>query len=372
MSRKGENIYKRKDGRWEARYSSGFNPDGTIKYGYCYGRSYREVRDKAAEAKAAQLINTPKNNLNRKKRFSAFCDEWLQVCRCKVKPSTLAKYETNLERHIKPALGGFYAQSLSTVAVAEFGQELISEKKLSPKTVRDILTQLKAIIKYASEQIPALSSVSIVYPKEQKKDMRVLTKQEQSQLIEFLTADTDECKFGVMLAMMTGLRIGELCALRWGDISLESKTLTVSATMQRIKTSDSGKSPGKTAIVIGVPKSGTSTRVIPLMDSAVEMCRRWQRSDPEAFILTGSSKRFVEPRTLQYRLSRYAAECGLEDMHFHTLRHTFATRCVEVGFEIKSLSEILGHSSPRITLERYVHSSIELKRENMDKLTCVW
>lgn len=372
MSRKGENIYKRKDGRWEARYSNGLNPDGTIKYGYCYGRSYREVRDKAAEAKAVQLMNAPKNNSNNKKRFSAFCDEWLQVCQCKVKPSTFAKYETNLERHIKPALGGCYAQAISTVAVAEFGRALMSEKNLSPKTARDILTQLKAIIKYASEQIPALSAVSIVYPKDQKKDMRVLTKDEQARFIKFLMTDMDECKFGVMLALMTGLRIGELCALRWGHISLESRMLTVAATMQRVKSAGGGKSPGKTDIIIGVPKSDTSARVIPLMESAVEICRRWRQDDPEAFILTGSSKRFVEPRTLQYRLNRYAAECGLEDMHFHALRHTFATRCVEVGFEIKSLSEILGHSSPRITLERYVHSSIELKRENMDKLTCVW
>ena len=89
-----------------------------------------------------------------------------------------------------------------------------------------------------------------------------------------------------------------------------------------------------------------------------------------AFVLTGS-RRFIEPRTVQYRLRRYLRECGIEDAHFHTLRHTFATRCVEVGFELKSLSEILGHSSTAITLNRYVHSSIELKRDNMFKLSDV-
>lgn len=79
----------------------------------------------------------------------------------------------------------------------------------------------------------------------------------------------------------------------------------------------------------------------------------------------------MEPRTLQYRLAKYTKECGLEGVHFHTLRHTFATRCVEVGFEIKSLSEILGHATTTITLDRYVHSSIELKRNNMSKLAAI-
>lgn len=137
MSRKGENIYKRKDGRWEARYPNGYNPNGSVKYGYCYGRSYREAREKAAEAKAASIMNSPNLGTGKKKRFSAYCDEWLQVCRCKVKQSTFDKYETNLEKHIKPSLGGYYAQAISTVVAAEFGQELLRDKKLSPKTVRD-------------------------------------------------------------------------------------------------------------------------------------------------------------------------------------------------------------------------------------------
>ena len=103
----------------------------------------------------------------------------------------------------------------------------------------------------------------------------------------------------------------------------------------------------------------------------MELCRRFCPEDPSAYILTGSPVRFIEPRSLQYRMAHYVKDCGLEGVHFHSLRHSFATRCVEVGFEIKSLSEILGHASPQITLERYVHSSIELKRENMNKLAAI-
>jgi integrase len=105
-----------------------------------------------------------------------------------------------------------------------------------------------------------------------------------------------------------------------------------------------------------------------LTDYAAELCRRWKAKNSAAYLLTGSEDHFIEPRCLQYRMKQYTKACGLENVHFHTLRHTFATRCVEVDFEIKSLSEILGHPSPTVTLERYVHSSMELKRSNMNMI----
>ena len=140
--------------------------------------------------------------------------------------------------------------------------------------------------------------------------------------------------------------------------------------MQRLKDLQN-ESNKKTKIIISAPKSDTSARVIPLTDYTVNLCKQYNPNNPDAFILTGKSNCIIEPRTLQYKMEKYTKEVGLKDVHFHTLRHTFATRCVEVGFEIKSLSEILGHSSPKITLERYVHSSLELKRDNMNKLIMV-
>jgi integrase len=126
----------------------------------------------------------------------------------------------------------------------------------------------------------------------------------------------------------------------------------------------------KTKIIIGTPKSETSQRTIPLTQQAAILCRRMQPQSKAAYALTGTLN-YMEPRTLQYRLERYTKDCGLEGIHFHTLRHTFATRCVEVGFELKSLSEILGHASTTITLDRYVHYSMDLKRDNMGKLAAV-
>ena len=140
--------------------------------------------------------------------------------------------------------------------------------------------------------------------------------------------------------------------------------------MQRLQNLDAG-SGCRTRIIIGDAKSHTSNRVIPLNELATAICGQMRVDNANAYVMTGDPLRFMEPRTAQTRLAKYAAACDLKDMHFHALRHTFATRCVEVGFEIKSLSEILGHASAKITLDRYVHPSMELKRLNMDKLTAI-
>ncbi len=368
MSKKGENIYKRKDGRWEGRYIKGYDLSGKARHGSCYGKTYREAREKLNAAKAALLQgNLP--TLCSRKRFSFYCDEWLCLNRSRFKESTYEKYETALEKHIKPGLGGCTVSVLSTALVGQFGQEMLDDG-LSPKTVRDILTIVHAVLEYTQTQEPSMRPIKIVYPKDNRKEMRVLSPEEQKRLTTYLLSDMDECKFGVLLALLTGLRVGEVCALKWGDISLADRTLTVSSTMLRLKDYDAS-APQKTKIVLTDPKTGNSVRMIPLTDYAVKLCRRFWVDDPDAFLLTGESGRYVEPRTLQYKLEKYTADCGLAGVHFHALRHTFATRCVEVGFEIKSLSEILGHTSPKFTLDRYVHSSMELKRANMDKLAAV-
>ena len=371
MSKKGENIYKRKDGRWEARYIKGYTPEGSARFGYCYAKSYREAREKlhAAQAALAGLIPVP--DTGKRKRFGIYCDEWLQLRRSTVKESTLVKYTNIIEKHIKPRLGGYFLQALSSVMVESFSFELLEEEGLAPKTVRDILTVLRSVLAYVERQSPnVLPNIDIVYPKDSKKEMRVLTQQEQNEFVRYLMEDMDECKFGVLLALMTGMRIGEVCALRWCDVDIKDKIIKVTSTMQRL-TDLSPDRLRKTKIVISEPKSDQSYRIIPLTKQAAELCKRWKAQGSAAFVLTGEEGRFIEPRTMQYRLEQYTKDCNLEDVHFHVLRHTFATRAVEVGFEIKTLSEVLGHSSPRITLERYVHSSLKMKRDNMKKLAVI-
>ena len=366
MARRGENIYKRKDGRWEGRFIKGRDPTGKTQFGYVYGKTYREAKEKLSAAKQGAKIGEP----SVKKRFSDYCDEWLVLSRNRVKEATYVKYHNTISRHVKSHLGGYLPQNLSTVIIEEFSNELL-EEGLSTKTVRDILTILRAVLKHCKRQLGgAFPEIEIIYPKGSKKEMRVLSLEEQTRFVEYLLADMNEIKFGILLALLTGMRIGEVCALKWKDVFLEDRIIKISSTMQRLQTLDK-KSEAKTKIAVGDAKSETSKRYIPLTNYAVSLCKKMRAENPNAYLLTASESRFIEPRALQYWLKKYTAACGLNGVHFHTLRHTFATRCVEVGFEIKSLSEILGHSSAKVTLDRYVHSSLELKRANMDKLAAV-
>ena len=297
--------------------------------------------------------------------FRHYCDEWLKSRKDRVKASSYFRYKSMLERHIKPHLGSYLPMSINSDSVSAFRRTLLYEDKLSPRTVKGILLILGSILQYTALKFPnGFQNIEIIYPKEQKKERRVLSPDEQQIFTNYLRADMDECKFGILLALHTGLRIGELCALRWADISLYTRTLRVSATMQRLPCSE-GK--GRTQICIGDPKSDSSFRTIPLSKSTVRLCIQAGTRPTTAYVLTGNDS-YMEPRTLQYRMAKYTRDCKLIGVHFHTLRHTFATRCVEVGFDLKSLSEILGHASVSITMDCYVHSSIDLKRKHLDKL----
>ena len=370
MSRKGENIYKRKDGRWEARFIRDRLPDGSICYGYCYGKSYKEVKEKVSVKKALLISDVKDASKKNAERFSHYCKEWLFLINQKVKESTYVKYVTAVNNHIIPLLGKLRITELSSVAVEKFSREMIIEEGLSSKTVKDILVVLQAILNYTSKNCQGMPAIEINYPKEQKKEMRVLSPNEQKNFTNYLIQNPDVYKIGILIALTTGLRIGEICALKWEDVSLENLIIKVSSTMQRLKNFDEN-SNSKTKIVISEPKSDNSARIIPMTDFTARLFKLLGEKSGSEFVLSGRENKFVEPRVLQYRLGKYTKECGLEGVHFHTLRHSFATRCVEVGFELKSLSEILGHSNPNITMQRYVHSSLELKRNNMNKLSLI-
>ncbi len=366
MSRKGENIFQRKDGRWEARYVKGHELSGKIRYGFCYGKTYKEAKAKVEQIKAALMNDKPIPTSHSRHRFAFFCEEWLKMQKTRIKESTYVKYDSILQCHILPKLGGSYPLGISTQIVETFKTELM-EEGLSVQSVKNILIVLHSVLRYAAEQYPGVfPAVEIRYPKEPRKEPRVLSIEEQQSFVSYLMEDMDECRFGVLLALLTGLRIGEVCALKWENISLRDNTIRVRSTMQRIRNLN-GDGNGKTKILIGNPKSDTSVRTIPLSDSVAGLCRQKDPHCLTAYILTGTES-YMEPRRLQRRLKKYTKECGLEGVHFHTLRHTFATRCMEVGFELKSLSEILGHAKTSTTLDRYIHSSLDIKRMNMEKL----
>ena len=375
MPKRGENIYKRKDGRWEARVIKGYDEQGKALYSYYYGRSYKEAKEKIFSSFA--YINSGNENKSSSKiLFNALLDAWLEDRAEKLKKSSYAKYFNLLKNHIRPSLGHMLLteinESVITIFIAEklMKGKVNSQEGLSSKTVKDIGTIIKAVLRYARKEgfLSDEIQINLTYPKQAVKEMRVLTKEEQTIFEKYLCVDIDESKLGILLCLYTGLRIGEICALTWDDISLDSHTLTVSRTVQRIQ--NTGKTDStKTNVLITEPKSIYSNRTIPVPDCLIATLESFKPLFSNAYVITGKIERYIEPRTYQNRFKSYIAASGIRDANFHSTRHTFATRCVELGFEIKSLSEILGHSSVNITLNRYVHPSFDMKRTNMNKLT---
>lgn len=371
MPRKGENIYKRKDGRWEGRYIRSYNADHKAQYGYIYGKSYKEVKQVLIEKK--RLCQPSVSKTGTPCTYSDLLDDWLSSCRLKTKESTYARYAHLIRRHIQPHLGAYATTALTTQLIEDFVMEQLAEGRLdqkgglSAKTVTDMLVIIKNTLEYAQYKgIEMSCNLNKLTIKRKEKEMRVFSPDEQKKLVNALLNNMDYSKFGVLLSLYTGIRIGELCALRWEDICISQSTLKIKKTMQRIQVTESGALT-KTKIIVTEPKSKCSVRDIPLPAFLTDIAARFA-VDPKAFVLTGDAKRYIEPRTMQNRFKSYILESDIDKANFHALRHTFATRCVEVGFEIKSLSEILGHANVNITLNRYVHSSFELKCNNMNKL----
>lgn len=361
MARRGENIYKHSDGRWEGRYIQSRDPSGKAVYKSVYAYSYTEVKERL---KKCQIDYEEQHQTKVDYNFEFFADCWLTTVKMKCKLSTYNKYKNLYNKHIDPV---FHNYKINDINMAMFQQITQSNSGLSPKTQNDILCVVKQILNCA-EANGYKNSINIksLYVRQENSEMRVLSYEEQSVFIRYLFESPDLCKIGVYLCLYTGMRIGELCALRYGDISLEAQILSVRKTMLRVQIE--GKSP-KTAVIVTEPKSRKSIRDIPLPAPLIEVISKWYSSmKPTDYVLTGRSDKFIEPRLLEYRFKQYTKSCGLENVNFHALRHSFATRCVEAGFDIKTLSEILGHVNVNITLNRYVHSSMDLKMTNMEKL----
>lgn len=382
MCKHGENIRKRKDGRWEARLISEYDGTGKAKYRSFYGKTYLEAKEKrisylrnGAEAQHQQKINiTDKSKI----LVSYIMIKWLDSRKDSVKESTYAHYKNLAETHILPGLGRIPLVALTLENINQFLKELLSSGRvdgkggLSPKTVADIRSVLLLALEYArSKQYPCPDLDKIFSPHVSRPEMKVLTLEQQEKLENYLFQHPGPMELGILITLYGGLRIGELCALQWRDIHFESGTLQVSKTILRIQKEDRDKEK-KTQVLISRPKTDSSNRLIPLPGFLLEFLRNF-RQESESYLLTGT-KFYLEPRMCLEKYKKILEKAGLESHTFHTLRHTFATRCVEKGFDPKSLSEILGHANINTTLQNYVHPSIDLKKEQMNRLeqVSVW
>lgn len=373
MARRGENIRKRKDGRWEARYITSYDRDGKARYKSIYAKSYSEVKQKLKK-----IVNTPNNTScsNSNITVKQVAEEWLSYSTVKIKSSTYDRYTDIVNNHIIGYFGKMKIKKIDNNILNSFIKHLHENGRkdgkggLSAKTIQDIITVIKQIIKYAvANRYLAGFQLMLLPPKVTKKEIIIFSKEEQEKIESFIIGHLEEniSYLGILISFYTGIRLGELCALKWSDISIEEKTLCINKTMQRIKNTDKD-AVSKTKIVITTPKSNKSIRTIPLCEVLIKIIKEQKRLS-NAYVSTGKCNQYLEPRSYERLFEKLLCECKIDNKNFHTLRHTFATNAIRAGVDIKTLSELLGHSSVKLTLDLYVHSDITEKRKAIEKLT---
>lgn len=370
MSRRGDNIRKRKDGRWEARVIERHTEDGKACYKSIYANSYTEVKNKSRSYQKQEL----KQKTTTCKTVDVVSDEWLESMDIKLKQSTYALYYRRIQEHIIPYFKNIKVDRINNDTVNKFIRDksingrLDKKGGLSAKTINDLVSMLNQILIFAQKKGYVMGYVpDIIKPKQEQQELTVLTKSEQKELVRYLQQDTDAIKLGVLISLYTGIRLGELCALKWSDIDVQEGTLKIDKTIQRIKNTDKYATT-KTKIIIDKPKSQKSIRVVPIPSFLHDkLLSQRNRSFNNSYLLTGNNT-YIDPRTYQKHFKRILKGANIREVNFHALRHTYATRAIESGIDIKTLSELLGHSSVKFTLDRYIHSSTELKKESVEKL----
>lgn len=364
------NIYKRKDGRFEGRIPFGRDDNGNLKYRYLYSRNLTELKEKMIYAYTTSEKYSP---VVCGKTLHELSLEWLGSAKLRVKKSSYFCYEKIVTKHIIPYFKQIKYTELNTPKINTFIEYLLKNGRangkggLSSKTVHDIIVAIRSVAKYAEQEYGLRNPLhNISMPKIEKKGIPVLNKVERKQLQNHLMNNLNNTNLGILLTMYSGMRIGEICALKWSDIDLQSGIIRISKTVQRIN-DKIGNS--KTKIIVGSPKSRTSEREIPIPNFLVNILNE-RRQNENNYILSGTHK-LIEPRTMQNRFKSVLKKCGIRNVNFHLLRHTYATVCIENGFDAKTVSELLGHASVNITLNRYVHSSLDMKKKYVAKLNFV-
>ena len=364
MSKAGNNIYKRKDGRYEGR----IRRDCRSKYIYVYARTLREVRKKMENARTRppRVAYSPCPTV----RSSAL--EWLRAGKNRWKPTTYDRYSQLASLYIIPVLGEYHIGEINRMVLEDFAEEVrlrSHKERLSDAYIKYICSLVCQVIHFAGEkyhlEIPA---PCLRFLRSEKEEARMPEERDLERLTAYLTAHSgDDTCLGILLASQTGIRIGELCALQWKDIDLERGIVSIRKNLQRIRNAEQGPG-GKTRISTQMPKTLRSQRQIPLPDELIRILKQ-NRKAPDCYLIAGKFREWTEVRTLQYRFASLLKRCGIRHFHFHLLRHAFASRCIRQGCDIKSLSEILGHSSVSVTMNIYVHSSLKQKKE-MINLGC--
>lgn len=297
-------------------------------------------------------------------------EEWLQqwlsnFIKPSVKSRTHERYALIVGRHLSPKIGQYEIADLSPFVLQRYVSELLSEgnlkngKGLAPNTVNVVITiiQNSLHIAYSLGLIPTYTADKIRRPKTIENKVECFTLTEQKRIEQAILFSKKDKLYGIMLCLYTGLRIGEVIALQWTDIDLKKGILTISRAAH----------DGRAGIILDEPKTTSSRRVIPFPKQLLPMLKGLKRRSDSPFVVSASGKP-VSVRSYQRSFELLLKKLKIPHKGFHSLRHTFATRALECGMDVKTLSEILGHQNPTITLKRYAHSLMDHKTAMMNRL----
>lgn len=398
-------IYKRKDGTWTGQYT-----DHAGKKRYLYGKTQPIVREKLKEA----IQKSDKGILHEASQITVeeWLSQWLEVYNKPiVRSSSYGHNYVDLMKHIAPTFPGVLLKDLRTDMLQKlFNEKAISGKLrkvkdtrtgkkesepggLSPATLGRIKSTLRACLNQTVENGLLERNVAekVKLPKDTSKELVILTVEEQQKLQKTVLETGDSLALGIIIALFTGVRVGELLAIQIGDIDFKNKELHIRRTIRRTWKPDVTEQ--RSEIIVGEPKTEKSKRTIPLPDFIVDIFRQmvdyrnnlveqskgyWNSRGKhysrrkwveDGYIFLSPVGAVVEHTSYNDLFRKYLDAAGLPRINFHALRHTFATRGLEAGVDIKTLSEILGHSDAKMTLNTYVHALKEQKRCNMEKLS---
>ena len=303
--------------------------------------------------------------MDKKKTIGEVAALWKKDKQQYVKQSTIAAYALILENHILPVFGD--KVQLTETDVQAFALKKLQDG-LSQKTVKDVLIVLKMIQKFGAKNgdLPFIEW-SVKFPTEQtKQELEVLSINNQKRIMQYAIDNFTFRNLGIYICLSTGIRIGEVCALKWGDINIATETISINRTIERIYVIDGKKR--HTEVVIGTPKTKNSLREIPMSKELLKIVRPLKKvMNDEYFILTNEAKP-TEPRTYRNYYKQLLKQLGIPDLKFHGLRHSFATRCIESQCDYKTVSVILGHANISTTLNLYVHPNMEQKKKCINQM----
>lgn len=290
---------------------------------------------------------------------------WKEYKRPYVKQSTMAAYLLILENHLLPAFGE--KDSLPEQSVQSFVLEKI-ECGLSVKSIKDILIVLKMVMKFGvKNEWMNYYEWDIKYPTNSaNKELEVLSVSNHRKILDHIQSHFTFTGLGIYISLSTGLRIGEICALKWNDINITEGTITVSRTIERIYMVEGEKK--HTELVISSPKTRNSCREIPMSKELLAIVKPLKKIVNDDFYVLTNDEHPTEPRTYRNYYNGLMEKLGIPKLKYHGLRHSFATRCIEAGCDYKTVSVLLGHSNISTTLNLYVHPNMEQKKRCITKM----